>query len=131
MANKRIRDLNTTTTFPAGAKIPVDAAGFPEAQAVGSSDLVDAVSLVLAPPLTINDPSAAAANSAAIEAALATIATSGNKKSVLRLPRGLVWLARAINPGGLMATLLTPLASYTQTAVLKQFAADYGRKDSE
>lgn len=96
MANKRIRALDLTTTFPEGSVIPLDAAGLNEALAIKVGDLTDAISLVLIPALVIDDPGAAQNNTDAIDAALAGYAASTNKKGILRLPRGTVYLARVI-----------------------------------
>lgn len=96
MANKRIRELTMTNTFPEGALVPLDAAGLSEAKAIGSSELVDAVSLLIAPHLVVDDEGAAEENSVALDAALAHYAASGNKKTILRLSRGIVHLSRVI-----------------------------------
>ncbi|MFO0811245.1 MAG: hypothetical protein U0746_21660 [Gemmataceae bacterium] len=96
MADKRIWQLNTTRAFPGDAQLIVDSRGLSQSVAMDSGDLIDAVSLTLCPYLITDDPSQAVANSAAIDAALAAYAQSGEKKGTLKLPRGNVWVAHAI-----------------------------------
>ncbi len=84
MAGKRIRQLGTTDTPPAGALLPLDAIGLPQAQAITPKDLVDAASYTLTVVLGSN----AADNRAAIEGALTKYAASGNTRGTLRLPKG-------------------------------------------
>ncbi len=84
MSGKRIRQLGTTDTPPAGALLPLDAIGLPQAQAITPKDLVDAASYTLTVVLGSN----AADNRAAIEGALTKYAASGNTRGTLRLPKG-------------------------------------------
>lgn len=81
MANKRIRDLVTTSTFPTGALFPLDAAGLTEANAISGPDLIDVVSSEIIPRLVPNSQGAANDNTAAIDAALATYAVYGNSRA--------------------------------------------------
>ncbi|MFO0808597.1 MAG: hypothetical protein U0746_08240 [Gemmataceae bacterium] len=97
MANLRIRDLGKVDPLPAGASLAVDDDSFAQALRVTKSVLVDTVSLVLVPPLITNSPAAATSNSAAIQTALDQYADSANRKAILRLPRGQVWIRTAIN----------------------------------
>src|SRR5687768_2075212 len=101
MANRRIRDLGTSSPpVPEDAVFPLDAASLPEAVRATLPDLADAVSQIilpdLVPDLLPDDPAKAAQNTAAIAAKLAEYAASGNRKGILRLPRGLFWVSQAI-----------------------------------
>ncbi|MFO0807972.1 MAG: hypothetical protein U0746_05075 [Gemmataceae bacterium] len=98
MANKRIRNFDEADKVPAGVLFPLDAAGWTEAMVVTAEKLADLTALVLTPQLVTNNTTSLVEeeNSDAIEAALATYASSTNKKGILRLPRGYVFLARAI-----------------------------------
>ena len=93
--NKRIYQLDPTSD-PAGKLFPLDASGLSKALAITFENLEKAISPVISRVLTPDDPTAAAANTAAIAAALAEYAQSGNRKGVMRLPRGKFWLASAI-----------------------------------